>query len=359
MKISEMMNVYRDDTVSLEENRAVDVSRIKELTLHRIGKRKRRPVRSISVLAAVLAMVLSMSTVAWAASRGVRVTELLGSYFGGELTETQENVIEELGTTGFFDDMEENQPETEEIPTFIGVTKDGVTITPLAAMSDGYRFILKLKITMEDGTPLHEEDMEWYDLYVNLHISEQVWCPYPTRELFTKEGCGKNEVICTQDYEFGGNNVILPETINVKGLEKTASHAGSDGMIFEGDWPLNIGKLKREDTIQPALCRDSFWKPYEDIKTGEVTMCQADVLNVSLSPLTLTLQYSLTEAEDAEADTADVPAVITELEVILKDGSRISATYSGERVSMVGVCETYYMLAQPIAVDEVEEISWD
>lgn len=358
MKISEMMNAYRDDTVILEEEQEVSVQRIKELTMSRISRKKRRPLRTVSILAAVLAVVLSLSAVSLAASRGVTVSQLLRGYFGGQLTPSQETVIEELGTTDFSGDVSEAQPEPEESPTFASVTQDGVTITPLAAMSDGYRFILKLKIAMEDGTPLPEEDFEWYDLAVALHISEQVWCPYPTREVFSKEGCAENEVICTQDYEFGGTCVKLPEIINVKGLEKTAPHALSEGMIFEGDWPLNIGGMRMEKAIQPPLCRDSFLKTVSDFveSTDKMTLCQADILSAPLSPLTLTMRYTLTEMEDGVP--GDAPSVLDGVTVVMKDGSRVSACYSGERLTLDGICETYYMLEQPVSLDEVERVEW-
>lgn len=139
--IYDLMDSVRDDTVSLPEDGAADLRRIKELTMKKIENQQggRPAVKKTGRVARgllIAAIVAVMCTATVAAAR-LGVADSFKGYFG-DLTAEQKQVMEEIGTT----DM---QP----------VTSNGTTITPLAAICDENNYYLRLRIEAPEGTELN------------------------------------------------------------------------------------------------------------------------------------------------------------------------------------------------------------
>lgn len=354
MKISEMLNHIEDNSVILEENSTADPQRIRELTMKRIGQqtvnRKYRRFRMIPLIAAVLAVVLSLSSVTLAASRGITVTELLGSFFGTDLTEAQSELAEQLGTTDFSD----TSSEENAAPAFASVTKDGITVAPLAAMTDGYRFIFKMKISMPETTVLTEENCDSYAAYLRLHIDKQVWGISPIEQLFTKEGCQENEVICTLDYDFLGKKVTLPDTIEVCRFEKEDSHAGTETVYFEEDFPVSLKGMETCKAVSFALHGEEVPAVLDNMVTGETVETTAKLTNLSISPLTLTVSGAFSDLPDSGWSGWMQLEAVT---VIMKDGSQVEALESGgENDWTDSTAVHHFRLSAPIDPTQVEGI---
>lgn len=142
--IYDLMNGLQDDSVPLPEDDAAGLRRIKELTMNKIqdnqGTRGVRPLRRMTrvVLVAAVAAVLCIATVA-AAKLGV--ADAFKGFFG-QLSESQRQVMETLGTT--------------DLPA--PVTSHGTTLTPVAAICDKHNYYLRLHIEAPSGTVLHIPD---------------------------------------------------------------------------------------------------------------------------------------------------------------------------------------------------------
>lgn len=358
MRISEMMNGICDDSVELKEQE-VDAQCIKALVRQRMNAalpvtERKHSMRILLAVALAAAMVLSLAATALAVSRGVSVAELLGGYFGGALNEEQQEVLEELGTTDFSGDSSEEAIPEEEAPLFSGVTRDGVTITPIAIVFDGYRMLFQTRITMSDGTPIPEEGYDnQYSLAVNLHIMDQVWCPAPVEEFFSKENCGENEIICTQDWWFCGEKVTLPDIINVVGLESSDHTTADNGLLFGvGDWPIDISKVScgEEKAIKPE--GQSISKIMNNSETGASMDRVVFLTDVTISPLMLTINYVFKEELPDGWDTylnLEYPVVV------MKDGTRIT-THGGAGWGNSTSGECSFQVDEPLVLDQIEAI---
>lgn len=361
MRISEMMNGICDDSVELKEQE-VDAQCIKALVRQRMNAalpvtERKHPMRILLAVALAATMVLSLAATALAVSRGVSVAELLGGYFGGALNEEQQEVLEELGTTDFSGDSSEEAIPEEEAPLFSGVTRDGVTITPIAIVFDGYRMLFQTRITMSDGTPIPEEGYDnQYSLAVNLHIMDQVWCPAPVEEFFSKENCGENEIICTQDWWFCGEKVTLPDIINVVGLESSDHTTADNGLLFGvGDWPIDISKVScgEEMVLKPE--GQSVLRTIDNGDTDSSIDTVVTFTDVTLSPLMLNFTYAFEEALPAECDSYlnfDDPVVV------MQDGTRITTHGGGGDSSPTGG-RCSFRVDEPLILDQIEAVEME
>lgn len=154
--ISDLLDTYLEEDVELEAETVLSPTRIKELTMNKLDQKnhtekktgKRFPVRVFIAAAAVAAM----SVTALAADIG-GVGSTLQSYFakdGDSLSAGQIQVIDQLGAT--FSG---------------GVTSQGATLTPLAAVADENVYYLRLRVEAPQGTVLPDLDEEtgYYQLF--------------------------------------------------------------------------------------------------------------------------------------------------------------------------------------------------
>lgn len=361
MKISEMMQTIQDDTVVLEQEEAVDSEKIKNMVRQRIhnslpAPKQNHPFRKFVALAVAAAMVLSLGTTALAVSQGRSIAELFRNWFAGELESEQETMLEELGTTDFAPDTSLSvEPEEEEPPLFSGVTRDGITVTPMAAVFDGYRLLFQVKIALPEGEVLPEATLDYqYTLAVQLHIIDQVWCPGPVEESFSKENCKENEIICTQDWQFCGEKVTLPNTVHVVALQVENKQTAPIDTIFEGEWPIDLSGLSAVEEVSMELTDQSFPVTIYNDEMEAVVSTSASLTHMMLSPLTVNLTYAYHEALPDDIFVrcwSDLR--LDELTAVKKDGSTIPfQTGMADYSPSGGSCQ--FIAEQPLILSELD-----
>lgn len=242
--ISDLLDSYQEENIHLTGGTPLSPSHIKELTMDMIEKddmtqkkaarRPRFPARML--MAAAVAAALTVS--ALAADYVLGAGSLLGGLFARgekELTPAQVEVMDQIGKT--FEG---------------GVTSNGATITPVAALADEHVYYLRLRVEAPEGTVL--PDLAPEEGYYQLSGTEE-----------------KEKMILTpaeNAYESFGwdlSTQVLPDadpTDNVKDLVLYWTAQG-EGMAFND----GISKLL---TIH-GLWVQSAEKEYTPVFTGEFT----------------------------------------------------------------------------------------
>lgn len=143
-RISDLLDGYEDGSVELSGGTPLSPARIKELTMNKITPKKnklyRLPVRLLAAAAIVAALTASAMAVNYAIGAG----GLMQGFFardGGPLSTGQIENLDQVGQT-----FEE------------GVTDNGATITPIAALADENCYYLRLRIEAPEGTALPDLD---------------------------------------------------------------------------------------------------------------------------------------------------------------------------------------------------------
>ncbi len=150
-RISDLLDGYEDGSVELSGGTPLSPARIKELTMNRITPKKnklyRLPVRLLAAAAIVAALTVSAMAVNYAIGAG----GLMQGFFardGGPLSTGQIENLDQVGQT-----FEE------------GVTDNGATITPIAALADENCYYLRLRIEAPEGTALPDLDPDTDGFY--------------------------------------------------------------------------------------------------------------------------------------------------------------------------------------------------
>lgn len=140
-KISDLMDVIREDALEPGLTAPLSARRIKEMTMNKLEKKK--PVRlswlGKLAVAAVAVMLLTVSVFAADATLGEG--KLLGRFFGKELTAQQMTQAQDIGRD--FGG---------------GVHVNGTTITPIEAIADDHNLYLHLKVEAPEGVVLEDLD---------------------------------------------------------------------------------------------------------------------------------------------------------------------------------------------------------
>lgn len=285
----------------------LDGERVRNLVRARIAPKKaRRPVRKL-LLAAGTAAALALG--AGAAAGYFTPSQVFAPYFGEEdapLTDGQREVLDTVGQTF-----------TQ------GVTSNGATLTPVAALADQNCYYLRLRVEAPAGTALPDLDGD-------------------TQGYYQLSGMEKGEEIdldlsAYQDYGWNLSLDWLPDddpTDNVK--EVVLRFTGQTGTV-----------LDFHDGISKPLTIHGLWvqspdKEYTPVFTGEFTfdiglyfesqVVEADTLGatwtdsaygftnrlekLTLSPLSLSCRYSTTLEENGV-----IGAALGDLRIVLKDGT--------------------------------------
>ena len=146
--ISDLLDGYPAD-VDLETSTPLSPSRIEELTMNMIGQnetKKRRFSPRVVVVTALAAALLCTS--ALAAGNVLGAGDWFRSYFGGDLSDGQVEVMDRIGRTF----------EGPDGATPAAVTDNGATLTPLAALADENVYYLRLRVEAPEGTVLPDLD---------------------------------------------------------------------------------------------------------------------------------------------------------------------------------------------------------
>lgn len=166
-RISDLLDTYQDDSVELSGPTPLSSARIKELTMNRIAPKKntlrRLPLRLLAAAAVIAALTASAMAVNYAIGAG----GLMQGFFAGDGQSLTTGQVEDLDRVG---------------QTFEGgVTDNGATITPIAALADDNCYYLRLRIEAPEGTALPDLDPNTDGYY-------QLWGNQPEEDLsFTSE----------------------------------------------------------------------------------------------------------------------------------------------------------------------------
>lgn len=139
-KISDILDIYQDDSVVLAVDTPLSSRRIKELTMSRV-KAKRNVRHKVIRLVAVAAIISILTVTTLAAEQIFNVGDIVRNLFDKNLPENQVEVMNQLG--GSF------QPQT--------ITSEGTTITLAAAYGDDHVLYAYLQVTAPDGAVLPDD----------------------------------------------------------------------------------------------------------------------------------------------------------------------------------------------------------
>lgn len=296
--ISDLLDACRDENVELDGGTPLSPSRIKELTMNKITQEKSRKRRVPARVLIAAAVVAALSVSALAANYVFGAGALLQDYFaanGETLTPGQVEVMDQIGKT--FEG---------------GVTSNGATITPVAALADEHVYYLRLRIEAPEGVVLPDLDGDvdgHYKLSGDLEPIELDLSAY-------------------ESYGYGFSLTCLPDsdpTDNVKEMvlryvaQPNTDLSFNDGvsklMTIRGLWvhPWNgeyTQILSGEFTFDIGMCYESQVVPLE---------CDGytDILErLELSPLSLS--YKLT---DTMPDNDWSGYTLRKIQIVLKDGT--------------------------------------
>ena len=316
-RISDLLDGYEDGSVELSGGTPLSPARIKELTMNRITPKQtklhRLPVRLLAAAAIVATLTVSAFAVVHIAGAG----ELMQGFFAGDgepLTTGQIETLDRVGQT--FEG---------------GVTDNGATITPVAALADENCYYLRLRIEAPEGTVLPDLDPDTDGFY---QLQGRNW---PEEKLsFTSES-GEDIRGSGGDWEW------LPDgdpTDNVKEVvirfytfqEAPRAYNGQEGKIltihglwiqapdkaytpvFTGNFVLDVGGVFE----RRSLALDCGGADYVDI-TGLGYTIWLD--RVELTPLSISVWFRDNVKPDQKSDVCFGPGVPNGIQIVLKDGT--------------------------------------
>jgi len=340
--ISDLLDTYMEEDVELEAETVLSPTRIKELTMNKLDQKnhtekktgKRFPVRVFIAAAAVAAM----SVTALAADIG-GVGSTLQSYFakdGDSLSAGQIQAIDQLGAT--FSG---------------GVTSQGATLTPLAAVADENVYYLRLRVEAPQGTVLPDLDEEtgYYQLFggetknsLDLDLSaydgayspgysvDYTWMPDQDPADNMKEVVLRYQVLPEDGEESGALkfNDGVSKVLTIRGLWVQAPDKEYT-QVFGGTFTFDIGKNFESQSVALDCAGLSYHDETFDITSAPDTM--------TLSPLSLSCEYKCTLQENQWVGWGVGP-----IKIVLKDGTAFfddteGYSFTGNQISDIPIAD--------------------
>lgn len=339
--ISGLLDSYPVEGLDLGITTPYSSSRIKELTMNKVSMNKpRKHVRPLRFLA-VAAIISTLTVSALAVGHVLGAGALLQNFFAeknGSLSDGQIQVIDQMGKTF------EN-----------GVTSNGTTITPIAALADENVYYLRLQIKAPEDVILPDYDSKTDGCY-------QLFGPGEALELTFEDGAYSDsgyilkcdwlpdenpqdnlkEVVIWIGAQTGTDvrfNDEVSKQLTLHGLwlqtpEKEYTQ------ILSGEFSFDI-TLYNDTEI---LSLDTAGLTWSDEEYGYTSTLE----NLTLSPLSLTFSYSATEPNNNR-----IVPYVGPLEVVLKDGSTVAIS---ETAGMEGM--EYYVFAAPLDLSQVDYVKY-
>lgn len=345
-RIFDLLDACEDDSVELADAAPLSSARIKELTMKNINKNERKCMRRAPfrlLAAAVAAAALIFSAVA---TNAFGAGDSMKGLFA-DTTASQVDILNRMGA----------------VLTGGGVTSNGATITPIAALADEDCYYLQLRVEAPDGVVLPDLpyrshyylELEDYSTWPCLEVSwAQLVHAYP--ELFSdwfdpdEEPAGyhslsletyfealpdddptdnvKDLVICFHSNGFDDIklNDGLTKRLVLKGL--TLAEAPLDleyvtaadityTEIFSGTFILDID-AQFQNSMVTIDCGGAVWT---DPDTGETNCLET----MKFSPLGLKFEYRSNLSEFRDGQRWLNPTVPGDTRIVMKDGSEIFA----------------------------------
>lgn len=308
--ISDLLDCYQEEELEPNSTTYLSSRRIKEMTMKKITKKenganlRRLPSRIFIGVAAAAMLTVS----AFAAGEALGAGDLLRSYFtqdGEDLTQGQVQIMNAIGSS--FEG---------------GVSSNGATMKPVAALADETVYYLRLQVQAPQGTVLPDldEDTGYYQLGIDLDLSAYhdeynvnywssfSWLPDQDPTDNVKEavlqfqlpdGNGEeNNPLCFND---GVSKILTINGLWVQDPYKNYTE------VFKGEFVFDIG----ENYESRSVALDCTGLSYQD-QIGFTLYPQS----MTLSPLSLSGQFGCTLMDNQWVGAGMGPVTI-----VLKDGS--------------------------------------
>lgn len=369
-KISDMMDHVRDDRVELTGSSPLSARRIRRMTLERTESKRSVSLRWLGKVAVVAAVFMALTVTVFATDVVLGEGKLLGRFFGNEFSDRQMEVVEDIGR-GYHE----------------SVTDNGATITPIEAISDANNLYLHIQIEAPEGVvlpDLDEEEGYFYDFEPSMPVAlyDQYYERWGVRMYYFHSGHQEwmrsgpeHEVKALKDED---------PTDNVKEFVVRLTIYGDSVNFFNGTTEKYIvikGLFirKRMDTYTEEVLRGNFPiditiqdENWEDMKlvvdVDDLTIYNEEydftttIKKIEITPLTITVEYDSTEANDSYVFPKGGP-----IQLVMKDGSIVDAVdayYNAAEHSyphpdsVVGVCD-FTWFDDVIVLEDIDYILVD
>lgn len=308
--ISDLLDACSDESVDLDSGTPLSSSRIKELTMSKITQKHPRKLRTPVRVLIAAAIVAALSVSALAANHILGAGTLLQDYFteGQEtLTPGQVEVMDEIGKT--FEG---------------GVTSNGTTITPIAALADENVYYLRLRIEAPEDVVLPDLDGNTDGYYQLFGMGEDEFITLvPEAGIYESFGWNLSldwlpdsdptdnikEVVLR--YTVAGDekfNDGVSKLLTIHGLWVQSPDNGYT-QILSGEFTFDIG-MYYESKIIALNCEGATYYS----QTGEFTN---RLESMELSPLSLSYRFQSTMLDNSWYG----PTVFGIIQIVLKDGT--------------------------------------
>lgn len=240
-RISDLLDAYRDDGVELSGPTPLSSARIKELTMDKINTAKaaKKAARLTTRLLAAAAVIAALTVSALAVNYAIGAGGLMQNFFtqdGEALSTGQIETLDQIGQT--FEG---------------GVTDNGATITPLAALADDNCCYLRLRVEAPEGTVLPDlEPDSYYQLFGGR---------WPEEELTLTSASGEDLQGYTYAFEWQPDS---DPADNVKEVVIRFTAQGTERLVFSRQEGIVL-------TI-PGLWIQSAEKAYTPVFTGHFAL---------------------------------------------------------------------------------------
>lgn len=240
-RISDLLDAYHDDSVELSGPTPLSSARIKELTMNKINGAKtvKKAARLTTRLLAAAAVIAALTVSALAVNYAIGAGGLMQGFFakdGEALSTGQIETLDQIGQT--FEG---------------GVTDNGATITPLAALADDNCCYLRLRVEAPEGTVLPDlEPDSYYQLFGGR---------WPEEELTLTSSSGEDLQGYTYAFEWQPDS---DPADNVKEVVIRFTAQGTERLVFSRQEGIVL-------TI-PGLWVQSAEKAYTPVFTGHFAL---------------------------------------------------------------------------------------
>lgn len=326
LKISDMMDEIRDDTVPIQVLDTADIGRIRELTLEKLPVRPIRFRRMLRSLVAACLVVVLLAVPVGAELRNGYVSNLLAPLYGTAQTE----LVDSIG-----------------IPLGASTTVAGYTLSADAIIGDRYHFAVVYSLTREDGQKIDGRLRFGGRALTSSHPAGGGSVSYRLSE------DGKTLYMVKR---WNSASRIFPgkklEEV-YENLEIWVPGEKENTVVAEGEWRLSY-TFRYEDTSQNI--------PVDDLSVKDAEGKEYEVSKILLSPIGIWMKISGPNPF-VNGVTHDPYWTDLRVSVLLKDGTEIDlqdCSRGGGRVrsgeeTMVGRYSSIFDL--PIPLDTIAAVN--
>lgn len=355
--ISDLLREIPAEEWKRKDKSALSERRIRQRTMNSIGQKQGKSVRWVPKVALIAAVLVSMLVTAFAAetiiSENAKKKQLMGGYFGTELSDKQVEQMEDIGKT--FGQS---------------VTSFGSTITTLEAIADENTMYLYLKVEADENVVLpdlkedqyysftdmqgqlpimkawSEPSQKWVQMYVFHRVT-----PLPDADPTDNV---KEFVV---RFEENGNFTIFngpwKKVLNLPGLYIHSTTSKEKDVILRGSFEFDV-TINDENRNDSKLVIEVDDAKYHDEQYGFVTT----VSKVTITPLRIDVECKYTDANDRYIFPSGGP-----VELVMKDGTVIKgvdpyldARESGYHPDSIVAAACMRWFDVPIVVEDIDYI---